>query len=425
MKDQTSEENSDSFSLNQQKKSKATDDDVTWQERAYDRLKILYRISKLLSSFDSVEETFPKIVALAAETFPLATVVLIDNWRSRPKTVVWHSKNATHEQTVAAALYASKLYAYLSNLEKIDDDFRKNCIVLPLIVDALPPLGALQLEGFAQLNEKDLEFVDALAGLISVALDRYYKTLSEQELRKEEDKLSSGKLTDLETERDLREGFVSLLTHDLRTPLAAAKMAAELMEGNSKENQDLLSRVLRNLQHADEMICNLLDANRIRSGEKLPIHLESFDLVTLIKKTITELALVHGDLFVLTGVNQLKGFWDPKGIRRIIENLCINAIKYGAAGAPVVVELLQNNNEVQISIQNQGNLISEDDQKSIFVQFKRSKNSESGIKQGWGIGLTLVRDVAEAHGGKVTVKSEPNTGTVFTVTLPHHLTNNP
>ena len=101
----------------------------------------------------------------------------------------------------------------------------------------------------------------------------------------------------------------------------------------------------------------------------------------------------------------------------MIENLCNNAIKYGS-NSPVILSLEAAGKFVKISVHNKGSIISKEDQKSLFDQFRRTNEAEESGKKGWGIGLTLVQGVAEAHGGNVSVKSEAHTGTTFTVSLP-------
>lgn len=399
------------------------------QEKAYIQLMALYQISKLLSSFENVEFTFPKILTYSEKTFPLLTAVLVHNWEKNSKTTTWHSDMATHKQVVSAVLNAREIFNYLSGASPALSEYQANrYIVLPLVGDNHSVIGALQLEGARPLDEQDLEFVDSLANLIVVALDRHYKTKKEYEIQQIENRESFAKITDsheqivdLEDERVLREGFVSLLTHDLRTPLAAAKMSAQLIlkQENVKESDlALVNRIVRNINRADQMIENLLDANRLRSGERLPLQTKLFDLTSLIKETLEELKLVYGDRFVFNSIQKIEGVWDPKGLRRIIENLCSNAIKYGDANKPVTVSLVKMQNSVEISVQNFGGLISEKDQSNIFKQFKRTSQAIQSKKSGWGIGLSLVRGVAEAHGGSVRVKSNAESGTVFTVTLP-------
>ena len=301
----------------------------------------------------------------------------------------------------------------------------KNYCVIPLLVDHLPAFGILQLEGSLRLNEKDLEFIGALADLIAISVDRHYITKFNQRLKKKEAQEISSKLSlsqtqvlNLESERELRERFVSLLTHDLRTPLSVIKMNALLINRCSEDSTAVKSYALRidkSVDRADQMISDLLDANRIRSGEKLPLNVELVDLSSLVKKTLDELTSVHGERFILKADQSILGYWDSRGLRRIVENLCNNAVKYGFSDSMISVIISMKNDKAIIEVHNKGNIISPEDQKFLFQQFRRGRKT---VVKGWGIGLTLVRGVAEAHGGSVKVKSEIDTGTIFTVVLP-------
>jgi signal transduction histidine kinase len=422
------------------------------QEMAHERLKVLYGISKLLASFVSVESTLPKILTLCGTAFPLLTAIFIERRGKNIVKSVWSTQSTNPEQLARAVANARSSFAYLTGDSLLDSSGHpsgatssgkientllndrveaKNpgrYLALPLTVDRLPAFGVLQLEASSELNERDVEFVDALASLIAVAVDRFYKTQAERERQEKKVSESASKLdvseahvTDLETERELRESFVSLLSHDLRTPLSAAKIAAQLIQrqkSNSDATQTLAARIVTSVNRADQMITNLLDANRIRGGEKLPLKIELFRLEDLVKSTLEELATVHGDRFILTGVEHLEVHWDPKGVRRILENLCNNAVKYGEEFAQITVNLGEGPGTARISVQNFGEVISPEEQKDLFQQFKRGRKAEGSKKKGWGIGLTLVRGVAEAHGGTVSVKSEAGIGTIFSVAMP-------
>ena len=297
-----------------------------------------------------------------------------------------------------------------------------------MVVDSLPAFGIIQLEGHGAFDEKDLEFADALSRLIAVAVDRHHKSNSERELREREAAESSSKLirsqedvANLQQERELRESFVSLLSHDLRTPLLAAKVSAQLIQqqsNNAEISQSLANRIVSNVNRADQMITDLLDANLVRSGFRIQLNLESFNLADLVKDTLQELAAIHGERFVIQGSDSIVGFWDRKSFCRVIENLCTNAIKYGYPESPVTVSISQTETDACLEVHNRGEVISKEDQCSMFQQFRRGRQAQSGSKKGWGIGLTLVRGVIEAHGGHVQLKSEQDMGTVFAVTLP-------
>lgn len=421
----------------------------TWKEHAFERLKVLYGVGKLLTSLDDIEKTFPELLTICAATFPFLTATMIERRGHSFNVMAWNASNADQKSIDRAIENAKESFIYLtnasesealklrsatvnskliSNISTAKKSYTKeeNFCVIPLVVDCLPAFGIFQIEGSLELTESDLEFIGALGDIISISLDRHHKSNIERELLKREEAESSAKLSrsttsilNLEAERDLRERFVSLLTHDLRTPLSAIKMNSQLIEKNYQNAQAVRSYAVRinaSVSRADQMISNLLDANMIRSGEKLPISIEYFNLTLLVEKTLNELSTIHNNRFVLNSTEDVHGYWDSRGIRRIVENLCNNAVKYGSADTQIKINIFKDADNAILEVCNQGDVISEQDQKFLFQQFRRGRK-KIAVK-GWGIGLTLVRGVAEAHGGTVKVKSDLEKGTVFTVVLP-------
>jgi PAS domain S-box-containing protein len=231
-------------------------------------------------------------------------------------------------------------------------------------------------------------------------------------------------LTKLEELQEIRERFVAALTHDLRTPLAALKMGAQLISRQQTKPEivaSLSGRILGTIERMEKMIQDLLDATRLRAGQKVQINLEKTDLAALAQSTIEDLTLVHGDRFRLTMQENLEARCDPSGIRRVIENLANNAIKYGYLHAPIQIRIERETRWIKISVQNEGEALTEADRKSLFSHLRRTQSAEKSGKQGWGIGLTLVKGIAEAHGGYVEVNSDV-TGNTFVVCIPEVLT---
>ncbi|QKT03351.1 PAS domain-containing protein [Ectothiorhodospiraceae bacterium 2226] len=224
----------------------------------------------------------------------------------------------------------------------------------------------------------------------------------------------------LKRERELREMFVSTLSHDLRTPLMAARMSAELLARRAPTHSTvpmLQGRIIENIDRLDGMLQTLLDANLVRAGERLPLQVQPCALRRIVREVIDDLTTVHGDRYRLETTDELEGFWDPHLLRRIIENLLNNAVKYGDPVAPVVVTAEGGYEEVRLHVHNEGEPIDPEIQAVLFEPFRREP-ARSHEKRGWGIGLTLVRGATESHGGYVTVDSAPGRGTTFTVTLP-------
>ena len=180
--------------------------------------------------------------------------------------------------------------------------------------------------------------------------------------------------------------------------------------------QSILSRIDRSITHADRMIQDLLDASHIKSGKLIPIQVVDCDPSKVAREVIEELALIHGNRFELETIN-INISADPVGLRRIIENLVGNAVKYGNSNTPIRISLVDQEGRLELSIENSGNPISEEDQRTIFEPFHRADSAIQGTQKGWGIGLSLVRGIAQAHGGDVNVSSSADR-TRFTVSLP-------
>jgi len=181
--------------------------------------------------------------------------------------------------------------------------------------------------------------------------------------------------------------------------------------------QVLAGRVVRALGQVDQMVRDLLDTNRIRAGQQMSLQVvESLRLGALAKETAEQLASEYGKRFVVEVANDVVGAWSPDHVRRAIWNLATNAVKYGAPDTPVLITVgVSKAGYATLAVHNDGPPIRAEDAEHLFEPFRRAPAAPG---RGWGLGLTLVRGVVEAHGGKVEVQSEPGKGTTFTLELP-------
>ncbi len=229
-------------------------------------------------------------------------------------------------------------------------------------------------------------------------------------------------LHELQRERDMRDRFVSALSHDLRTPFAVARVSAQLLKKRADNKEAILEiseKIISNMDRADRMIRDLLDANRIEGGEGLPLNYQEVILNLTVEYVISELEDLFGNRFVFQNSSgEIKGCWDVSALQRIIENLASNAIKYGDKNKPVIISVLKSGNEALLSVHNEGKPISSEDQQYLFTQYHRTETALQSEQKGWGIGLSLVKGLAQAHGGSVSVESCEGKGTTFTVRLP-------
>jgi len=224
-----------------------------------------------------------------------------------------------------------------------------------------------------------------------------------------------------ETAKSLMENVLALVSHDIRNPLGVVTMGSQLIldaTEKSSEHQPIVAMMLRNLEHIDVMIESLLDVTRMRAGKTIPLDFQTCDLAVEMSHIIENQSFTESHRIKFTTTDSLWGSWGISGIRRVLQNLITNAVKYGTPGTLIEVQLQKRNDLVLLSVHNQGKEIPLADQQKLFLAFQRTSESEKGPVKGWGLGLALVQGIAEAHGGSVKVESAPHTGTTFTLELP-------
>ena len=282
------------------------------------------------------------------------------------------------------------------------------------------PIDLPDPEGVVQRHWINLSFYPfrdpegRIKGIMAIIVD----VTSEAQARKKVEET----ITELRQERDIRERVVAALTHDLRTPLHAARLSAEVLIRTAPEPDTVKTqsrRVVSNIERADGMIRDLLDANRIKAGEGIPISVQECRLDQVVAAAVKGIQEVQGPRFrIRNEAGAIPGYWDARSLRRVIENLASNALKYGSSHSPVTFGLIQSDEWVELRVHNEGNPIALEDQKTLFQLYHRPTAAVSGGQTGWGVGLTLVKGIIESHGGSVRVESSAEQGTTFFIRLP-------
>jgi signal transduction histidine kinase len=224
-----------------------------------------------------------------------------------------------------------------------------------------------------------------------------------------------------ETHAEIQEKFVSTLTHDLRNPLSAAKSSAQLILRRAT-SPDICIRagggIIASLNRINSMIQDLLDGSKLRAGQTLDFEFSDCEIARILGEVVDEMALTHGNRFKLDLQGEVEGNFACEGLRRAFENLIGNAVKYSAPNSLITVSLKKVDMSAEVAVHNVGNPIAEKDMAILFQQYRRTKSAEESEKTGWGLGLTLVQGVVDAHHGSVAVESTQCNGTTFTVALP-------
>jgi signal transduction histidine kinase len=220
---------------------------------------------------------------------------------------------------------------------------------------------------------------------------------------------------------DIRQKFVNILTHDLKTPITAAKLNAQMISRRSDLPDSCTktaNKITGSMNRLESMIEDLLDASRLRAGEQLSLQFVPCDLNEVVREVVDEVSAMYGDRFILDSKETLKGNWGCDGLRRAIENLLGNAAKYGSPETPITISLNRGKTAVEIIVHNEGSPIAKDEVPFLFEQYRRSKRVQEGTKTGWGLGLTLVKGVVDAHKGKIRIESVEGKGTSFILEIP-------
>ncbi|WP_137167032.1 sensor histidine kinase [Salinimonas lutimaris] len=218
--------------------------------------------------------------------------------------------------------------------------------------------------------------------------------------------------------KEVQSKLISVIAHDLRNPISVARSYVEVGELELAPRRKVFGTLKRSLERALSLISELLDTAQLQAGQGMTFRFEQSDLVKELRAAITEAQDVYSNQIVFNcDLTQASLVCDPVSVLRVVENLISNGIKYGSVESPITVNLGYRQNDVQISVHNHGSYIEPKMQNSLFDFFSRSDNQRSQSKEGWGLGLYLVRLVAKAHDGKAWIESDRETGTTFFITL--------
>ena len=227
---------------------------------------------------------------------------------------------------------------------------------------------------------------------------------------------------EIERSVQLSDLFVSILGHDLRTPLSAIKLSAEVIVRLSLDARALrpAGRILTSADRMTRMIEQLLDLARLRQGRGIPLQLRDADLGDLARQVVQEIedANPHASLQVRES-GELAGTWDPDRLAQVVSNLVANAVQHGAADRPITVELDGTQAAtVRLRVQNVG-VVPPDALATLFEPFRRSEGAPTPASgsRGLGLGLFIAREIARAHGGDIALCSADDC-TTFEVALP-------
>jgi signal transduction histidine kinase len=286
-------------------------------------------------------------------------------------------------------------------------------LTAPLLLGARP-IGMLSVQR-AELHAfspDEVELSSLLGRLVATAVQNIRAYEAERATVEELRRLSA-----------LRADFVSLVSHELRSPMAAVVGAARTLQERWRElspehRESFLQLIGGETSRLAALIADVLDTSRIEAGT-FNYAFSDVDLSELVEESVAAASVGQDEVQVRGTVRRPMPFvrGDRERLRQVLANLIDNAVKYSSTGGEVEVAAAADNGIVRVAVTDGGPGIPRQHQKLIFEKFGRAKVGGKA-KPGTGLGLFIARSIAEAHGGSLEVRSAPRQGATFTLSLP-------
>jgi two-component system sensor histidine kinase KdpD len=355
-------------------------------------LEVLFRLSRELLQTESVAtllSSIPSAVASVTEARS-GVLYLLDGDR------VYRAGG--EEVSDVEIPHLRQLATALSSVNDAPDE-----IQVPLRT-GVRPRGVLLLRG----TSLSVQTSEAIGGLISISLDRAQalENIARSEASKESERL--------------RTLMIDSITHELRTPLTSIKGAATtlLSDGVEQESRlELLTIIDEESDRLNRLVSEAVDMAQL-DAQQVQMHFAPISVLRLVnqaRETCSSIEENHP--LKITVLTDIEIYADGDFLKKVICNLLENAAKYSESGTPITISVERRGESIAVSIADRGVGIDPSEQTLIFERFYRARQY-GGDTGGTGMGLAISRSIIEAHGGEITVTSQPGKGSVFTFEIP-------
>jgi len=255
---------------------------------------------------------------------------------------------------------------------------------------------------------------------MSEALARIRTHMTVQKLQND---LKKALLQEKELNR-LKSRFISIVSHEFRTPLTSISSSAQLLECyfdrlTEEKKRVHLHKIQTQVQEMTALLDDVLFIGRSEAG-RLAFNPELLNIVDFFQEIVEEFQSTCDEEHILNFISKTEreeGRFDKKLLRHILSNLLSNAIKYSPSGSVIEIGLESRPKETIFTVRDHGIGIPEEDQERLFSSFHRAGNV--GTIQGAGLGLSIIKKCVDLHQGEIEFESEEGLGAIFTVTIPH------
>lgn len=245
------------------------------------------------------------------------------------------------------------------------------------------------------------------------------KTAAESALRQAQAELKSA-YEEAQLRASFAEQMVAIVSHDLKNPLTAIKMASGILarEERTTRESKMLGHISQSVNRAERMIADLLDLALARVGQGITLSPSTVDLHAFVGASVDELRMTFPEAtLVHQAVGTGNAWLDADRVQQIIGNLVANSVAYGDLQQPITITSRVEQDHAVVSVKNQGPVIPDSLMGVLFEPMIRGGNTGTDSRS-VGLGLFIVREIVRAHNGVVSVNSTPESGTTFTATFP-------
>ncbi len=219
----------------------------------------------------------------------------------------------------------------------------------------------------------------------------------------------------------VRRDFVANVSHELRTPMTTIRAMAETLQDDDPEDQELrpryLSKIVREVDRLTTITDDLLILSTVEASNLQKSEVDLAELLRVCVQQLVPLATEKGLVLGYQGPYCVKGMFNGDQMTQVFLNLIQNAVNYTGRGT-ISVRLMDRDDDILVEVEDTGIGISADQATRVFERFYRVDKGRSRASGGTGLGLSIVRNIVEAHGGRVSLESELNRGSTFRVSLP-------
>jgi signal transduction histidine kinase len=269
-------------------------------------------------------------------------------------------------------------------------------------------------------NRHYRRFMDGDRALLALMGDRI-ATAVDRALAIEAEQRAIGESLAAQENARLREEFISVAAHELKTPVAALRLAAQLLVRRRETGREearsttLLEQVLHQTERIDRLVSQLLDVARLQVG-RFQVDLAEADIAAVARDVVGVMRATSGRVIALDAPETARAVVDAPRLEQVLFNLLDNAVKYSPAETPVEVSLEHSAHALTLAVRDHGPGIAPASREHIFERFHRGE--EGSRTAGLGLGLHVSQEIARAHGGEIAAEFPEDGGSLFRVTIP-------